>query len=176
MADDQGERTEEATEQRREDFKKRGQVPMTRELSTAVFFLAAAGMMYMASRYFLQNVVELFSRTMAVIGQRAKTAVTRRTGISADGQRQSINALARVGGLPAYLHQVQLQPILPLPEISCLPHKSGTARQSGEEVAVMSGEILIDVLVMIELKVFAADFNGNHLGIGKSGGKATAAM
>lgn len=64
MAEDQGERTEEATEQRREDFRKRGQVPMTRELSTAVFFLAAAGMMYVASRYFLQNVVEMFGRTM----------------------------------------------------------------------------------------------------------------
>ncbi len=64
MAEDQGERTEEATEQRREDFRKRGQVPMTRELSTAVFFLAAAGMMYMASRYFLTNVVEMFGRTM----------------------------------------------------------------------------------------------------------------
>ena len=64
MAEDQEERTEEATDQRREDFRKRGQVPMTRELSTAVFFLMAAGMMYVASRFFLQNVVELFTRTM----------------------------------------------------------------------------------------------------------------
>jgi len=64
MAEDQGERTEEATEQRREDFRKRGQVPMTRELSTAIFFLAAAGMMYVASRFFLTNVVEMFGRTM----------------------------------------------------------------------------------------------------------------
>ena len=64
MAEDQGERTEEATEQRREDFRKRGQVPMTRELSTAIFFLVAAGVMYVASRFFLQNVVELFTRTM----------------------------------------------------------------------------------------------------------------
>ena len=64
MAEDQEERTEEATEQRREDFRKRGQVPMTRELSTAIFFLMAAGIMYAASRFFLQNVVELFNRTM----------------------------------------------------------------------------------------------------------------
>jgi flagellar biosynthetic protein FlhB len=63
MAEDQEERTEQATDQRREDFRKRGQVPVTRELSTAVFFLAAAGMMYAASRYFLQNVVELFGHT-----------------------------------------------------------------------------------------------------------------
>ena len=64
MAEDQEERTEEATEQRREEFRKRGQVPMTRELSTAVFFLVAAGILYTASRFFLQNVHEIFSRTM----------------------------------------------------------------------------------------------------------------
>lgn len=64
MSEDQGEKTEEATDQRREDFRKRGQVPMTRELSTAIFFLVAAGVMYVASRFFLQNVVELFNRTM----------------------------------------------------------------------------------------------------------------
>lgn len=63
MAEDQEERTEEATEQRREEFRKRGQVPMTRELSTAIFFLVAAGTMYVASRFFMQNVVELFGRT-----------------------------------------------------------------------------------------------------------------
>lgn len=64
MAEDQEERTEEATDQRREEFRKRGQVPMTRELSTAIFFLVAAGILYTASRFFLQNVVEIFSRTM----------------------------------------------------------------------------------------------------------------
>lgn len=64
MAEDQEEKTEEATEQRREEFRKRGQVPMTREFSTAVFFLVAAGVLYVTSRYFLQNVVELFNRSM----------------------------------------------------------------------------------------------------------------
>ncbi|MGZ3690919.1 MAG: flagellar biosynthesis protein FlhB [Pseudobdellovibrio sp.] len=64
MAEDQEERTEEATEQRREDFRKRGQVAMTRELSTALFFLVAAGTLYIASRYFLANMVDLFSKTM----------------------------------------------------------------------------------------------------------------
>jgi flagellar biosynthetic protein FlhB len=64
MAEDQGEKTEEATDQRRQEFRKRGQVPMTRELSTAVFFLAAAGVMYMASRFFLSNVVDVFGRAL----------------------------------------------------------------------------------------------------------------
>lgn len=60
MAEDQEERTEQATDAKREEFRKRGQVPMTRELSTAIFFLVAAATLYTASRYFLQNVVELF--------------------------------------------------------------------------------------------------------------------
>ena len=64
MAEDQEEKTEQATDARREDFRKRGQVAMTRELSTAVFFLVAAGIMYLASRYFLVNIVEVFNRSM----------------------------------------------------------------------------------------------------------------
>lgn len=62
MAEDQEERTEEATDMRREDFRKRGQVAMTKELSTAVFFLVSAGLLYVASRYFMQNLVDIFSR------------------------------------------------------------------------------------------------------------------
>lgn len=64
MSEDQGEKTEEASDQRREEYRKRGQVAMTRELSTAVFFLAAAGAMYIASRFFLDNIVELFGRSL----------------------------------------------------------------------------------------------------------------
>lgn len=64
MAEDQDERTEQATDTRREDFRKRGQVAMTRELSTALFFLVAAGLLYVASKFFLQNFFELFGRTM----------------------------------------------------------------------------------------------------------------
>lgn len=64
MAEDQEERTEQATDAKREDFRKRGQVAMTRELSTAIFFLVAAGMLYAASRFFLMNIAEVFNRTM----------------------------------------------------------------------------------------------------------------
>lgn len=64
MAEDQEERTEQATDARREEFRKRGQVAMTRELSTALFFLISAGLLYTTSRFFLQNFYELFSRTM----------------------------------------------------------------------------------------------------------------
>lgn len=64
MAEDQEEKTEQATDARREEFRKRGQVAMTRELGTALFFLVAAGLMYVAGRFFLQNFVEIFNRTM----------------------------------------------------------------------------------------------------------------
>lgn len=64
MAEDQEERTEEATEARREEFRKRGQVAMTRELSTAVFFLISAGLIYVLGKFFLQNINEVFTQSM----------------------------------------------------------------------------------------------------------------
>lgn len=60
MSEEQGEKTEDATDARREDFRKRGQVAMTRELSTALFFLLMAGMLYVTGRYFLQNIFDVF--------------------------------------------------------------------------------------------------------------------
>lgn len=66
MAEDQGEKTEEASDTRREDFRKRGQVAMTRELSTALFFLISAGLLYLASRFFLVNIFDMFNRSMGL--------------------------------------------------------------------------------------------------------------
>ncbi len=64
MSEDQGDKTEQATDQRRDEFRKRGQVAMTRELGSAVFFLVAAGLMYVSGRFFLQNIFEIFNRTL----------------------------------------------------------------------------------------------------------------
>ncbi len=64
MADDQGEKTEEATDAKREEFRKRGQVAMTQELSSALFFLVFAGILYVVSRFFLQGVFDLFNHSM----------------------------------------------------------------------------------------------------------------
>ena len=66
MSEDQGEKTEEASDTRREEFRKRGQVAMTRELSTALFFLISAGLLYIASRFFLVNIFDMFNRTMGL--------------------------------------------------------------------------------------------------------------
>lgn len=64
MSEDQGDKTEQATDQRREEFRKRGQVAMTRELGSAIFFLVGAGLMYASGRFFLQNIFEIFNRTL----------------------------------------------------------------------------------------------------------------
>lgn len=64
MAEDQGEKTEEASDARREEFRKRGQVAMTRELSTAIFFLVSAGLLYVTGRYFLQNIFDIFNKAL----------------------------------------------------------------------------------------------------------------
>lgn len=61
MAEGQDDKTEQATEARRAEFRKRGQVAMTRELSTALVFLASAGLLYAMSRYVFANIVEVFN-------------------------------------------------------------------------------------------------------------------
>lgn len=64
MAEDQDEKTEQATDSRREEFRKRGQVAQTKELGTAIMFLTAAGLIYVLSQFILQNISEIFERTM----------------------------------------------------------------------------------------------------------------
>lgn len=64
MADDQQERTEEATQQRREDFRRRGQVAQTRELSSVMALLGAAIMFWLLGRLGLQQVSELLTYTL----------------------------------------------------------------------------------------------------------------
>lgn len=65
MADDeQGERTEQATDARREEFRKRGQVAHTRELGSAIVLLFSALGIYMLGRFFLSNLFELFNYAM----------------------------------------------------------------------------------------------------------------
>ncbi|MBK9323238.1 MAG: flagellar biosynthesis protein FlhB [Bdellovibrionaceae bacterium] len=63
MADEQDEKTEQATDARREDFRRRGQVAQTKELASCMLLLASAGGVYVLSRFFFQNIYELFSYT-----------------------------------------------------------------------------------------------------------------
>ncbi len=64
MADEESEKTEEATDARREEFRKKGNVAHTRELSSAVLLLAAAGGIYALGRFFFQNLYDVFQYTL----------------------------------------------------------------------------------------------------------------
>ncbi len=61
MADsDQGEKTEEATQQKREDFRKRGQVAQTKELSAVFLLFSSLLMIWLLGRFFLTEFFDLF--------------------------------------------------------------------------------------------------------------------
>jgi flagellar biosynthetic protein FlhB len=57
---DSGERTEEATQQRREDYRKRGQVAQTRELSSVLLLFASVLAIAVLGQYYFQQITELF--------------------------------------------------------------------------------------------------------------------
>jgi flagellar biosynthesis protein FlhB len=59
-SDEQGERTEQATDAKREEFRRRGQVASSREFATAAIFLFAALFLYMFGRHYYVNIVDIF--------------------------------------------------------------------------------------------------------------------
>jgi flagellar biosynthetic protein FlhB len=61
---DQGERSEEATQQRREDFRKRGQVAQTRELSSVLLLFSSVLLIWMTSRFFFTQIYEVFNQSL----------------------------------------------------------------------------------------------------------------
>ena len=63
MSDEQGERSEQATDARREEFRKRGQVAHTRELGVDLILLLTAMGMYAAGRFLFSNIFDLFNYT-----------------------------------------------------------------------------------------------------------------
>jgi len=54
------EKTEEPTQQRREDFRKRGQVAQTKELASALFLFSFVVVLWIAGPYLLDSMVSLF--------------------------------------------------------------------------------------------------------------------
>ena len=64
MADSDAERSEAATEQRREDFRKRGQVAQTKELGSVLTLLSVALMMWFLGRFLLMQVSELIATSL----------------------------------------------------------------------------------------------------------------
>ncbi len=66
MADSEesGERTEEATPQRREEFRNQGQVVMTRELGSAFILFGSALILWLMGKYFLEQVSLLYTQLL----------------------------------------------------------------------------------------------------------------
>jgi flagellar biosynthetic protein FlhB len=60
-ADNDSDKSEEATETRRADFRKRGQVAQTRELGTALALMISALAVYALSKLFLSEMADLFN-------------------------------------------------------------------------------------------------------------------
>jgi flagellar biosynthetic protein FlhB len=64
MAEMDQERTEEATQQRRDDFRKRGQVAQTRELGSVFSLLATTMIMWFLGRFFMQQITEIITESI----------------------------------------------------------------------------------------------------------------
>jgi flagellar biosynthetic protein FlhB len=64
MAEDGEERTEEATQQRRDDFRKRGQVAQTRELGSVLVLLSSALVLWLLGRFFLEQISETLTQSL----------------------------------------------------------------------------------------------------------------
>ena len=70
MADDDQEKTEEASQTRREDFRKRGQVAHSRELASALFLLAGAMGIVVLSKMFFSQIYSMFQYSFGVDASR----------------------------------------------------------------------------------------------------------
>lgn len=61
--DNDSEKTEDPTSQRREDFRKQGQVAQTKELATVLMLFGGALLIWMLGRYFFVQLLEVFNRS-----------------------------------------------------------------------------------------------------------------
>lgn len=65
MADnDSGEKTEEPTQQRRDEFRKRGQVAQSKEVASVLMIFTALFTVWMLGRFFLQQISEVFHMSL----------------------------------------------------------------------------------------------------------------
>lgn len=64
LESDQGERTEEATPQRREDFRRRGQVAQTRELASVFVLFASVGLIWLLGRFLFAQIFSLLQMSL----------------------------------------------------------------------------------------------------------------
>lgn len=66
MADEDQEKTEEASQSRREEYRKRGEVAQTKELASTLFLLFSAGAIFALGKFFFSQLYEVFTQSFGV--------------------------------------------------------------------------------------------------------------
>lgn len=97
-----GERTEEATVQRREEFRRQGQVVQSREVASALFLLVSAGLLALLGQFYLKQIVELYH----IVFEQAIPEVSRTGNIAASSGLIATKAILLAG--PALLMSLLL--------------------------------------------------------------------
>jgi hypothetical protein len=109
-------------------------------------------------------VMPLFRGTGAIIGLSRKTVVPPPTPcVGTDRERQRVNHLDWIGGMPAPLDQAPRDRGLELPEVRSLPYKKRAIRKGGEERAIMRPEIGEEIRSAGQLEKFTANDHGQDL-------------
>jgi len=121
-------------------------------------------------------VVQLLGGTVALISKRLEAAVAATAGVATHGQRQGINDLDGIGGLPTDLGQPLLNGGFDLPEVRGLTDKERALLQVRKEVGVGGAEVPKEVLVGSQLEILATDLQGEDFFIAQRGGKPAAAQ
>jgi flagellar biosynthetic protein FlhB len=87
MGDEEQEKTEEATDTRREDFRKKGQVANSKELASALFLLAGAGSVFLLSKFFFIQLTEAFEYSVGLDMVYAMRSGDLTTGVRMAGEK-----------------------------------------------------------------------------------------
>ena len=120
--------------------------------------------------------VQLLGGTGAISGKRLEAAVAATAGVATDGQGQGIEDLDGVGGLPTDLRQPLRDGGFDLPEGGGLTDKERARLQVRTEVRVVGAEVRQEVLVGGQLKLLAADLQGEDFFSAQRRGKPAPAQ
>ena len=95
---DNEEKTEDPTAQRREDFRKQGQVAQTKELATVLMLFGAALLIWLLGRFFFTQIAEIFTKSYGDFIITAARGGDYKTAILFAGQK-ALNVILPVFGL-----------------------------------------------------------------------------
>jgi len=117
-------------------------------------------------------VVRCLGRAMAIVGVWLEAAVAAAAGVATDGQREGVDRLHLIMGLPAHHGQALLDRRLDRPQIGRLSHEQAAVAQLREEDLIMGADIDDDVFVRAALDELTTGLDDDHLLVGQGGGEA----